>query len=371
MDRHALRAMLPITDAVVYLNTGASGPLTTRVQEAGTAALRRQARAADPYEFAAAVTEDAREQVAGVVGASPAAVAFTQSTTASINAGILACELEADETVLTTSIEHGAVRFPLERQRRRGVNIITIDAPHGRIDRDAYSAAIREADLVVMSAVSWTHGTALPVRALTDEAHDAGARVLIDAVQAVGQRPVDVHRWGADMVAFSGHKWLMAPWGVGVLVVGPDAVEALTPAMVGYAGVEPETPGYAWRPDARRFELGTRAVVPLAGLSAAIDQIESVGLDAIARWNRARAQQLIDDLDGVVAALGTPGETGIVTLEVDAPDEMVDALAEQGFIVRSIPGLPGALRVSMHIFTTPAEVSAFAEALTAMVADAR
>jgi Selenocysteine lyase len=371
MDRHALRAMLPITDEMVYLNTGASGPVTTRVQEAATAAIHRQALAADPYAVAAEITEDTREQIARIVGASPEAVAFTQSTTASINAGILACELEADETVLTTSIEHGAVRFPLERQRRRGVNITTIDAPDGRIDRDAYTAAVGEADLVVMSAVSWTHGTAQPIGALTEEAHDAGARVLIDAVQAVGQRPVDVRSWGADMVAFSGHKWLMAPWGVGVLVVAPDAVEALTPARVGYAGVETEGTGYTWRPNARRFELGTRAVAPLAGLSVALEQIESIGIDAIARWNRARAQQLLAELDGVVAPLGTPGETGIVTLDVDAPEELVDALAELGFIVRTIPDLPGSLRVSMHIFTTPAEVSAFAEALTALVDGAR
>jgi selenocysteine lyase/cysteine desulfurase len=82
MDRHALRAMLPITDEMVYLNTGASGPVTTRVQEAATAAIHRQALAADPYAVAAEITQDTREQIAGIIRASPEAVAFTQSTTA-------------------------------------------------------------------------------------------------------------------------------------------------------------------------------------------------------------------------------------------------------------------------------------------------
>jgi Selenocysteine lyase len=224
---------------------------------------------------------------------------------------------------------------------------------------------------VVVSAVSWTHGTVLPVPALVEEAKDAGARVLVDAVQAVGQRPVDVRDWGADLVAFAGHKWLMAPWGAGVLIVDPDAVEPLQPAMVGYGGVETDGHAYSWHPDARRFELGTRAVAPLAGVTAAVEQLTAIGIDAVARWNRARAQQLVEELEGVVAPMGDPGETGIVTLEVDQPERMVDALAEAGFIVRSIPDLPGAIRVSMHIFTTATEVSAFADALSALITAAR
>ncbi|MDR9411664.1 MAG: aminotransferase class V-fold PLP-dependent enzyme [Haloquadratum sp.] len=371
MDRQTLRAMLPIDETVAYLNTGASGPVTTRVQDAATAAIRQQAGAADPYAEAAAITDAAREQVAAFVGTPPETVAFTQSTTAAINAGILACELEPGERVLTTAIEHGAVRLPLARQRRRGVDVTTIEAPDGRVDREAYSAAVGQADLVVVSAVSWTHGTVLPVPALVEEAHDAGARVLVDAVQAVGQRPVDVRSWGADLVAFAGHKWLLAPWGAGVLVVDPDAVAALTPATVGYAGVQTDGAGYTWLPDARRFELGTRGVAPLAGLTAAIEQLTAIGIEEVARWNRARAQQLVEALEGVVAPMGHPGETGIVTLAVEAPEQTVTTLADAGFIVRSIPDLPGSLRVSMHIFTTPAEVSAFAEALTAIVTGAR
>ncbi|MDR9412984.1 MAG: aminotransferase class V-fold PLP-dependent enzyme, partial [Haloferacaceae archaeon] len=80
MDTQALREMLPITDELVYLNTGASGPVTTRVQDAASAAIRRQAHAADPYAVAAELTETARERVATFVGTTPETVAFTQST---------------------------------------------------------------------------------------------------------------------------------------------------------------------------------------------------------------------------------------------------------------------------------------------------
>jgi selenocysteine lyase/cysteine desulfurase len=371
MDQQTLRADLPITDSLVYLNTGASGPVTTTVQDAVAAALRRHGSAADPYGVAAEITDMARERVADFVGATPAMVAFTQSTTAAINAGILACDLKPGQTVVQTSIEHGAAQLPLQRQQRRGVSITTIDASGGELDMDGFSTAVMEADLVVVSAVSWTHGTVLPIKAIVEEAHDAGARVLVDAVQAVGQRPVDIQRWGADMVAFAGHKWLMAPWGAGVLVIHPDAVEDLHPATVGFAGVDTDDEGFRWHPDARRFELGTRAVGPLAGLTAALDQIGPIGMEAVTRWNRSRAQQLIEAVAGVVAPIGSPGETGIVTLRVDDPEATVSALADAGFIVRHIPDLRGSLRVSMHIFTTPEEVSAFATTLREIVTGAR
>ena len=371
MDQQTLRADLPITDSMVYLNTGASGPVTTTVQAAMAAALRRHGSAADPYGVAAEITDAARGRVADFVGATPAMVAFAQSTTAAINAGILACDLGRGQTVVRTSIEHGAVQLPLKRQQRRGVTVSTIDASGGELDMDGFRTAVSGADLVVISAVSWTHGTVLPVQTIVEEAHDAGARVLVDAVQAVGQRPVDVQAWGADMVAFAGHKWLMGPWGAGVLVVHPDAVADLHPATVGFAGVDTDGDGFRWHPDARRFELGTRAVGPLAGLTAAIDQIEPIGMDAVARWNRSRAAQLIGALEGVVAPIGSPGETGIVTLQVEEPEATITALADAGFIVRNIPDLPGSLRVSMHIFTTPEEISTFAVTLRRIVTDAR
>lgn len=84
-----------------------------------------------------------------------------------------------------------------------------VETDQGRIDRDAYLAAVADAELVCFSAVTWTHGTRLPVADLVDIAHDAGALALVDAVQVPGQLPMDVREWGADVVAAAGQKWLL------------------------------------------------------------------------------------------------------------------------------------------------------------------
>jgi selenocysteine lyase/cysteine desulfurase len=237
-----------------------------------------------------------------------------------------------------------------------------VETDHGRLDPDDVAAALDDdVRLVSLSATDWEYGCRLPVRAVTELAHDAGARVLVDAVQAVGQRPVDVREWGADFVAAAGHKWLLGPWGAGFLYVREGAEEWLTPRAIGYRGLASTDDGdYEYKPGAQRLEVATANPAPYAGLVEAIEATRAAGVE-----NRAAR---IEELTGYLKSrlgddqLLSPRafHSGLVTVEVDDPQGTVDRLDDAGVKVRVIPSID-CLRASVHAFNTRDDLDRFVE----------
>jgi len=265
--------------------------------------------------------------------------------------------------VVRTDLEHPAGVLPWKRLEREGVEVRVVETEHGRIDREAYADAVADARLVCFSAITWTHGTRLPVAELVEIADDAGAFTLVDAVQSPGQVAMDVDDWGADAVAAAGHKWVLGPWGAGFLYVDRDAVADLAPRTLGYRSVE--SPGAAeieYKAGAKRFEVGTTTPAAHAGLVEALDAIEAVGLDAI----RDRIESLTDRLKAGIPAdrLVSPRqyESGLVAVDVGDPEATVERLAADDIVVRSLPH-PDVIRASVHAVSTEAEVDRLVEAL--------
>jgi len=370
MDPEALRADIPALDDVTYLNTGASGPSPRRVVDAERAALERHEYEAhaddDPYRSAAALFDDARERLATFLDTDPANVALTQSTTDGVNRIATALDWEAGDIVVRTDVEHAAGVLPWRRLRdAHGVTTRVVPTHEGRIDRDAYSEAVTDARLVCLSALTWTHGTRLPVSELVAEAHDAGAEVLVDAVQVPGQAPMPVEAWGAEYVAAAGHKWVCGPWGAGFCYVDSDAAERLEPLHVGYRSVrDPEGEGYEFHAGARRLEVGTVSPGPHAGLIEALDVVEAVGLDAIRSRIDDLTERFTDGLaDDRLLGPETP-ESGLVAFEIDDPKALVEGLRERDVVVRALP--TGAVRASFHAFNTANDVDRLLDAMAAV-----
>jgi selenocysteine lyase/cysteine desulfurase len=368
MDPADLRADVPALQRTTYLNTGASGPAPRRVVEAAEATLERhefESPAGEGmYPAAFEVFDGTRAAVAEFLGTDARNVALTQSTGDGIARLAAALDWEPGDVVVRTDLEHPAGELPWERlQRRAGVEVRVVGSEGGRLDREAYADAVEGADLVCLSSVCWTTGTRLPVGELTDVAHDAGARVLVDAVQSVGQHPVDVEEWGADAVAASGHKWLLGTWGAGFLYVDPGFAGEFHPAQVGYFAVEtsPEG-GYEFKPGARRLEAGTRSPAPYGALQEAIAVNRELGWTTI----RSRIERLSDRLKAGIdddRLLSPPEyESGLVSFRVDDDEATVERLRERGVAIRSIP-VEGAVRASVHVFNTAGDVDRLLENL--------
>jgi len=367
MTPRELRADTPALHEDVYLNFGAHGPSPRYVVEAADEFVRSHeyetSTRNDPYEVAFDAYDRVRERVATFVGADADEIALVESTTAGINAVATAIDWEPGDTVVRTDLEHPAGTLPWQRLEGKGVNVRVVETEDGRVDLDAFAEAVDDARLACFSAVTWTHGTRLPVGDLVDIAHDAGAFALVDAVQVPGQLPMAVDEWGADAVAAAGHKWLLGLWGGGFLYVDRTAADSLLPAAVGYRSVEtPTADPYEFAAGARRFEVGSANPAPHVALAEAMEAIDEVGLDRIADRSQELAGRLATGIPEDRLLSPPDPESGLVTIDVDDPEATVDRLASAGIVVRALP-TPAAVRASVHAVNTHAEVERLLDAL--------
>jgi selenocysteine lyase/cysteine desulfurase len=367
MTPRELRTDTPALHEDIYLNFGAHGPSPRYVVDAADEFVRSHEYETDtrndPYEVAFDAYDRTRGRVADFVGAAPDEIALVESTTAGINAVANAIDWQSGDTVVRTDLEHPAGTLPWQRLEQEGVDVRVVETEGGRVDTDAFARAVDGARLACFSAVTWTHGTRLPVGDLVDIAHDAGALALVDAVQVPGQLPMDVSEWGADVVAAAGHKWLMGLWGGGFLYVDRAVAETLEPRAVGYRSVEtPTADPYEYAAGARRFEIGSSNPAPHVALTEAIDVVDEVGVDRIADRIHQLAGRLIDGVPDDRLHGPTTPESGLVTIDVDDPGATVERLASEGIVVRALP-TPNAIRASVHAVNIQREVDRLLDAL--------
>ena len=368
MTPRDLRASIPALDETTFFNTGASGPSPQSVLDAATDCLTHHKATAPAAEGMYTAAREARaasrETIAAHLGASPDELALTESTSDAISALAAAVDWQPGDVVVRTDLEHPAGVLPWQRAaRKHGVEVRVLETTEGRIDLDAYAAAVDDARLVCFSSLSWNYGTRLPVAKLVEIAHDADCEVLVDAVQSAGQTPMDLDAWGADYVAGSGHKWLLGPWGSGYLYVRAGSGQDLHPAQVSYNSVEdPGAEEYTLKATAQKFERGTASPAPHVGMAAAIDRFESVGMETV----ESRIESLTDRLKAALPGerLLSPEdfESGLVTIDADEPERVVEALNAEEIWIRSLPE-PDAVRASVHAFNTDAEIDALVAAL--------
>jgi cysteine desulfurase/selenocysteine lyase len=368
MDPSDVRADTPALQRTTYLNTGASGPSPRRVADAVEDWYEHHEfetpATEGMYQPTFSLYEDVRETVAAHVDANPVEVAFTGSTTDGISRVPLAMDWDESDVVVRTDAEHAAGILPWRRLRDEyGVEVRVVETDDGRIPRDDWANAVEGATLATFSSICWTTGRLAPVRDLTEIAQDAGARVLVDAVQSTGQHAFSVHDWGADVVAGSAHKWLLGPWGAGYLYVDEGFAETLEPAQLGYRNlVDPYTDPYEYEAGAKRFEFGTAAPAPYAGLQEAIELMEDVGLHTVEAHNAELTDYLKQHLDDDRLVSPREHHSGLVAFSDPDPEATVERAADANVQIRSIP-TAGVVRASMHVYNTKEDVDALLDAL--------
>jgi cysteine desulfurase/selenocysteine lyase len=365
-----LRADIPALREQIFFNWGASGPSPQTVVSASNAALEYhefQAPAGPGiYPVADEIFESARGSIADLLGVAPAQIALTQSTTEGINRVATSIDWEPGDVIVTTDLEHAAGRLPWTRlEASAGIDVRVLETDQGQIDLDALERAVRDAELLCVSAIDWIYGRSHPVREMVQIAHDHDALALVDAVQAPGQRPVDLHDWNADFVAGAGHKWMLGPWGGGYLYVSKAVTETLEPIHVGYRSVSEASGGrYDLHDNAKRFELGTMSPAPFAGLQTAIETMQQVGIDAIHEQIQTLRSRFVDEIPDDRLRSPPESPTGLVTIRASNPESMVDRFDSNDISVRALP-LPDSIRVSIHAINTDSEIDALHSALQA------
>lgn len=189
--------------------------------------------------------------------------------------------------VVVSSMEHNAVTRPLHILAEQGLEVVVVDADStGVIDPDDVETAVNAAktDAVICMHASNVTGTIQPIADITDIAHAAGARMIVDGAQGAGHVPLNLEALKVDAWAASGHKGLLGPQGVGVMYLSPtfDPDELTAGGTGGGASEDPVQP--RTRPD--RYEAGTRNTPGIAGLGAAIGYLAEHGETVAAEEDR-------------------------------------------------------------------------------------
>ncbi len=281
------------------------------------------------YQRSAEMTlafEAARRRTASFIGArAPEEVIFVRGATEGINLVAQSWGgtfLKPGDRIMLSVLEHHSNIVPWQLVAERTGAEIDV-APltgDGSIDLDAMAAMLTERHrIVALAHVSNALGSMLDVRRAADLAHGVGALLLIDGCQAVPRMKVDVAALGCDFYVFSGHT-LSGPTGIGVLWGRGELLEAMPPVQGGGAMIDKVTfEKTTFAPPPARFEAGTPHVVGVLGLEAAIDYVESIGLDAI----QAHEEALVRETRAALASLnsvrvfGPDDSAGIVSFAVE------------------------------------------------------
>ena len=343
-------------------------------------------------EEATEAYEGARGKAARLIGArDESEVVFTKNISEAINLVAYAMSNAAtaggeaerlrvgpgDEIVITEMEHHSDIVPWQELCRRTGATLrwfgVTDD---GRLDLSNIDELINERTrLVALGHQSNVLGTVNPVRRIADAAHVVGALVLVDGAQAVPHMPVDIRELDADFYGFTGHK-MCGPTGIGVLWARRELLEAMPPFLGGGEMIEVvEMQRSTFAPPPYKFEAGTMPIAQAAGLGAAIDYLDDIGLDAIHAHEQELLGYALDRLGEVegLRLLGPaePRDRGTAlsfTLGDIHPHDVSQVLDACGVAVRAGHhcarplhkryGIPASTRASFYLYTTRADVDA-------------
>jgi cysteine desulfurase / selenocysteine lyase len=295
------------------------------------------------YPLAAEATEAyevAREKVAAFTNSTPGETVFTKNGTEAINLVAYTLGLTSADTVVVTQMEHHSNIVPWQLQGCRLEWVPITD--DGLLDMDALDAALaKRPKLVAVAHVSNVLGTVNPIEEIARRAHEAGALVLVDGMQAVPHLPVDLAALDVDFYAWTGHK-AYGPTGIGVLHGRRELLEAMPPFLGGghmIARVTEEGTTFAEPP--ARFEAGTMMVAEAIGLGAATDFLSGIGMDSV--WEHSRdvvgyAVERLGEVPGLTLfgpGIEHRGSVAAFALEGVHPHDVAEILGREGVCVRA------------------------------------
>ena len=357
---------------VTYGNTGTLGAIPREVMQAHTDSLVRTEETLPDWPYFRSGGEpltgyqpmlDARERIGAFVNADGRDIALMQNATMGMSCIANGMELEPGDEVITTDQEHtGGVGSWRLRAARHGIVVKELPlasaldgGPEAVVE--LFRRALTPRTRVLMAShITSAFGIVMPAKELCALAAEAGVFSVIDGAQAIGQVPVDLQALGCDAYVASPHKWMMAPKGTGFLYLRPDVEERIWGTLAGSHYDD-------WDSRAFRFmQFGTGSVSVVAGLLAAFDFVDRIGLERIVRWDHALNARLRDGLESIPGArITSPADrrfaAAITTFRVEGVParDLQIALWREKIRVRAQNDRNGA-RFCTHLYVAPADV---------------
>ena len=359
-----------------YLNAASITPLPRRTRAAAAAFNDRRARVqemgeADFFSHARA----AREACARVIGASPDEIALGANTSFGINLAALGLDVPHGSVVVASDREFPANIFPWSHREHIRLEIVPTTA-EGWPDIERMLDRIRDpqVSILTLSSVQFASGYKADLEVVARACRESGTLLVVDAIQSLGNHPIDVSRLGIDVLACGGHKWLCGPLGIGFCYVRRDVQERLRPLEIGWSSMEStqnfdDLLAYRWGflPDARRYEVGTAPLQEYAAFARSLELLLEVGVEAI----ESHIDSLLEPLRLWIARHPetrslTPLDPGnrSAILAFTTPDtEATYRALQQAGVISSLR--EGAVRLAPHLYNRSEDIERVLEVLEA------
>ncbi len=329
--------------------------------------------------------EDVRAKVANFIHGEPDQIVFTRNTTEAINLVAHSWgmdNLKQGDEILLTEMEHHANIVPWQLLRdKMGFKIKTIPIREdGSLDINAYEGLLSpRVKLVGIVDISNALGLVNPTTQIIEIAkkYNSDIKVLVDGSQSVIHRIIHIRALNCDFFTFTGHK-LYGPTGVGVLWARKELLERMSPYQGGGDMIESVSfSGTTYKEAPAKFEAGTPAIAEVIGLGAAIDYIESIGMENIITHEKSLTDyctQKLQNIEGL-KLYGEGERTGIFSFKLDGcADNDVGMLLDQMDVyvrtghhccmpLMSKLGIDGTVRASFGLYTELQDIDALCDAL--------
>lgn len=364
----------PVRESCLYLDHAAGCPLPRSVADAMRGRIQSlEAGGRIDDEQWSTVRLTCRHVGSELIGCAPEDISLIRSTSEGLSLIAEGFDWKPGDEILIGDEEFAANVTPWVNLEDRGVKVIRYPQPGGRVETAAIEDQVTDRTrLLSVSWVSAHSGWIAPLVGIAGLCRERNLTFILDAVQGLGMLPLSMPQLGIDAVVAGGHTWLLGPRGTGLMATAPDLRRKLRPVLTGSSNVnlKPDddfliTPDFY--EDGRRFECGTADAVGLAGLAAALDLVNSVGLETISE----RVQNLNRALTRILLhhgwSLASPGSghpiAGIVAgRPPDGAAHKAQRLLEDRHIITSVR--QNLVRFSPHFYISGGEMEALERILT-------
>ena len=305
-------------------------------------------------------------------------VVITSGTTEAINLAAHAWgehNLQPGDVVVLTEMEHHSDIVPWQMLAERiAIELRFVPVDEGQLDLEALEVALEGAKLVCVVHTSNVLGVRNPVEKIISMSKSVGARVLLDAAQAVPHETIDFKELGADFMAFSAHK-MCGPTGIGALLISDKAFDEMHPFMGGGDMIQTVTlEGSTYQTNEHKFEAGTPRIAEGVGWAAALEWISGVDLESHHKRLISIAKNVANQLEekGMkVYSTLNPRDAAVVSFTHPTihPEDFARLLDAQGIAVRTGHhcaqplmeklGVNGTIRASFYIYNDESDADAF------------
>lgn len=379
---HHHREQFPALANKTYFNYGGQGPMPLAAIKA-ISETQMHIQQLGPFgnevgRWIGKMIQATKAAIASELNVPPSTITLTENVTVGCNIAMWGIEWQTGDHILLSDCEHqGIIAIAQEIGRRFNVEVTTcplMDTLNAGDPVEVISQNLRpNTRLVVLSHILWNTGQLLPLDKIAELCRNNNSLLLLDAAQSVGAMPLNLTQLGVDFYAFTGHKWLCGPAGVGGLYVRPEVQANLQPTFIGWRSVviDERSKPVDWEKGGQRYEVATSDYPLYIALQEAIaihqqwgtpeERYQQICHNSEYLWRKLSA------LPNVRCLRTSPPESGLISFQLanQKPQttlEVVQFLESQRIFTRKIAD-PNCVRACVHYFTLESEIDQLVEAL--------